>query len=147
MPYQFPFLLADFFCNGIFINFFCIIHHVKIDAVMFAASLCQDTVFAFLLLLDIDIMLCHTNEHILAFANVNKRLVNADAVYSRLLILFTIPIASEVIAEVFHIAVCSWTHQNINSPFSFCHGLGDDFSSLLSSSGLGITTSLIGVST
>lgn len=101
----FALLAADFFLDFRIPFAFCIVKHIKVNAVSLALGFCQKSVFLFRAGADADIMLCYTHQHIFALAYVNNLTVQLDAVNARMLIFGGKPPAAQHGANIFFIGI------------------------------------------
>ena len=76
----FALFAADFFFDFCIPSAFCIVKHIKVNAVSFALGFCQKSVFLFRAGADAHIMLRYTHQHIFALAYVYNLTVQLDAV-------------------------------------------------------------------
>ncbi|MBR5279287.1 MAG: hypothetical protein IKU23_08560 [Clostridia bacterium] len=85
---QFALFLPDFFFNILVLFTFGIIHYVKDNVSSLPLVLCQNTIFLFAHGFYTYHVLRNAFEHVVALANINKLIVDAYTVNSRMLVFF-----------------------------------------------------------
>lgn len=92
---QFALLLADFLCDLRLCCALCKIQNGKADVVPLPLRFGQHTIFLRFLHGYFSVVLCHTSQNIMAFANVDDFLIQEYRINTRTLVLWGKPLALE----------------------------------------------------
>ncbi len=104
-PDELALFLPDLFVDHVVGEFFGAIQHITRNSVLVPFRFCKNTVFSFAFCSDTYPMLCQPAKHIVALADVNQAVINADCVNAGVFKLFTPTAAFQQSVCVFLIGV------------------------------------------
>ena len=105
LPKKHTFHKSDFFVNIVAGGRAGIVENIKCYRMPFLLQHRHNTVFLFLAVLNSDIMLCYTLQHIDALPNVNNMVVEPDAINARVVIFRAISVSPELRCHIFFITI------------------------------------------